>query len=324
MPSPVAAVLQRIWTELPAQFGTVVSAGATLGPIAIGDSFTARADTYYAVLDRAEPSEGTLVLAFELPLAIACAGQLVLLPEPVLREKIAKRELADDDLDAMGECINMFAPAIVQAVRAELGEAQRFVLLRGSLEPPDVDGPQIVAAGELRFGELACGRFEIIVESSLWGRGAGDVRHRTDDDAPPPGGVELTAEELSAIRAATAVGFAGKTVLVVPLAAQRREWVDLLADTGLEIEYVADSHELLKLCRSGVVDRVVIDADACPSGGLPILAALRGRADRSIPRVVVASRPTRTHLVSCMAAGATAYVAKPIEAAALSEHLGAP
>jgi len=329
VPAPPTAVskriLERIWAELPAQLGTVVSVGAELGPVAIEESWTPRAGTYHAVLDREEPSSGTLVLAFEVPLAIACAGQLVLLPDEAVREKIAKNDLAPDDLDAMGECVNMFSSAIVAAVRGEIGETERFVLRSGSLAPPELEEPLLVATGELRFGELACGCFEIVASRSMWTRGAGEPRRSAPPEVEPAAGdgVQLTAEELAAIRAATQVGFSGKTVLVVPLLAQRREWTELLADSGLEIEYVGDSHQLLQLCRSGVVDRVVIDADACPSGGLGILAALRGRADAAIPRVVVASRPTRRHLVSCMAAGATVYVAKPLEAAALSEHLGA-
>ncbi len=113
----------------------------------------------------------------------------------------------------------------------------------------------------------------------------------------------------------------GKALVVVPLAHDRAAWSELLEGSGLEFEFISDRHQLAQALRIGGVSGVVIDADACAAGGLGELALLRGRAERSLPRVVVASQPTRTHLVSCLAAGATGYMPKPILPAALIEQL---
>jgi CheY-like chemotaxis protein len=162
----------------------------------------------------------------------------------------------------------------------------------------------------------------------LWSREPAAAEKRSpalDDDGldlgPSSASVDLTAEELAAIRAATQSAMPGKTLIVVPSMAQRAEWTELLDQSGLDFEFVGDPFQLLNLCRTGNIEGVVIDADACASGGLTVLAALRGRLPELVARVVVASRPTRTHLVSCLAAGATAYLARPFLAHTLREHL---
>ncbi|HET6584833.1 MAG TPA: response regulator [Nannocystaceae bacterium] len=325
--SPVHRILDALWAALPAQVGAIGSVVAELGPFELAHDWTPGPGTYFAELEHAEPSDAgsaTLVMAFELPLAIACAGQLVLTPEAEIQDKIAKSELGPADLEAMGECVNTFAAAIADAVRKVLGEDRRFVVRKGALEAPDVAslGPVVVAGGELKLGDLASGRLEIVVPESLWRAEGANRRGEPVESASDGGGVELTAEELAAIRAATQSSLAGKTLLVVPSISQRDEWTTLLEQSGIDFEFVADPFHLLRLCRTESIDAIVIDADACPSGGLPILAALRGRTHEPLARVVVASRPTRTHLVSCMAAGATAYLPKPIAADALREHLG--
>lgn len=314
-------MLQGLWSALPAQFGAVVGVGATLGAIETRSEWTPRAGTYYAELERSEPNAGRLVMGFEVPLAIACAGQLLLVPDGQLREKIAAGELTQEDRDGMGECVGTFIAAIVEAARAVVGVDEQWTLKRAVLDAAELElGDALaVASADLEVGDLAKGRFEVIAPLSLWG---GERKKADVETDPSVGGVELTAEELAAIRAATQSSVPGKTLVVVPSLVQREEWTTVLEQIGVDFEFVGDPYEILQLCRTATVEAVVIDADACPSGGLTILAAIRGRTPDPIPRVVVASRPTRTHLVSCLAAGATAYATKPIAPETLREHLG--
>lgn len=326
-PSPLHRILDAIWAALPAQIGAIVSSGAELGPLVLTQDWTPGPGMYFAELERAEPSDAhssPIVMAFELPLAIVCAGQLVLVPDAAIKEKVAKNELAPEDLDAMGECVNTFAAAIGDAARKVLGDDHRFVVRKGSLDAPDPGtlGSLVVAGGDLKLGDLASGRFEIVVPQSIWATDGERKRSEPMESTSESSGVELTAEELAAIREATQSRLAGKTLLVVPSMAQRGEWTTLLEQSGIVFEFVSDPYQLLRMCRTETIDAVVIDADACPSGGLTILAVLRGRTQEPMARVVVASRPTRTHLVSCLAAGATAYMPKPIAADALREQIG--
>ena len=111
-------------------------------------------------------------------------------------------------------------------------------------------------------------------------------------------------------------------MIVAPRETERERWREELADTGIEIDFVADHHQLLAACRERAIDVVVIDADACPSGGLTLLAAIRGRADAPSRRVVVASQPTRRHLVACLGGGASEYLCRPLDPAAIARLAG--
>lgn len=126
-------------------------------------------------------------------------------------------------------------------------------------------------------------------------------------------GVELSPEELAAIREATRTPNTPWGVLVVSRVEDREVWSTELGGAGVDPSFVADPHELIVALRERDIETVIIDADACPSGGLPVLAVLRSRDPRPSHAIVVASRPTRTHVVSCIAAGATGYLARPFE-----------
>jgi CheY-like chemotaxis protein len=137
-------------------------------------------------------------------------------------------------------------------------------------------------------------------------------------------GMSLTPEELAAIREATRESMtAGKTLLVVPLSRDRAGWTALLAETEFDYDFAPDVIGLTRALRSGAYASVVVDADACPSGGLPALTLIREASGGTVPAVVVASSPTRTHLLSCVAAGAKGYLAKPVAPALLLDTLGA-
>ena len=139
----------------------------------------------------------------------------------------------------------------------------------------------------------------------------------SEDKPPEPDtsarGVELSPEELAAIREATRAAASPGGVRVVSRLEDREGWTSELGSAGVEPSFVADPHQLLVALREHDVETVIIDADACPSGGLPALAVLRNREPRPSHAIVVASRPTRTHVVSCLAAGATGYLARPFE-----------
>jgi DNA-binding response OmpR family regulator len=152
-----------------------------------------------------------------------------------------------------------------------------------------------------------------------------DPRASLDDLEPPRSGamigVELSSEELAAIREATRPGAAAGILVIVSRPEDREAWSIDLDGSNMDVAYVVGTHQLLVAVRDRDVESVIIDADACPSGGLPALAALRNCGARLVQRIVVASRPTRTHVVSCIAAGATGYLARPFTAERLLEQL---
>ncbi len=153
-----------------------------------------------------------------------------------------------------------------------------------------------------------------------------DPEQPGDDPAPDADaharGVELSPEELAAIREATRAGTGGPgNVVVVSRLEDRQQWTADFVDSGVEPSFVGDPHQLIVALRDRDIEIVIIDADACASGGLPALAVLRNREPRPTHTIVVASQPTRTHVVSCLAAGATGYLARPFELEQLLEQL---
>ena len=137
-----------------------------------------------------------------------------------------------------------------------------------------------------------------------------------------PGAAALTAAEIAAVREAVwSMRSSGRILLVVPMACARDGWSAALADSAMDYTFIPDVHELARALAGGEVRAVVIDADCCASGGLPELATARARGGADLRCVVVASQPTRRHLVSCVAAGATDYVSRPFEVDMLVDRL---
>lgn len=135
------------------------------------------------------------------------------------------------------------------------------------------------------------------------------ARESQDNDRPL-----LSPEEIAAIREATREGMSrGTTMIVAPRAATRDQWRESLAGLEIEIEFVADHHQLLAACRTRQVTTILVDADVCSSGGLTVLAAVRGKACVPTRRVVVASQPTQKHLVACLGGGASDYLCRPLD-----------
>ena len=141
-----------------------------------------------------------------------------------------------------------------------------------------------------------------------------------DEDAS--GGLSLTPEELAAIREATTqMGTGTRTLFVVPVARERDPWRERLGGSELDYAFATSLVAIPSTLRSGEFGVVVIDADACPSGGLYALAKVRTANVPSLVVVVLVSSPTKTHLVGCLAAGAHIYLCKPIETEKLIESI---
>ncbi|MBC8069837.1 MAG: response regulator [Deltaproteobacteria bacterium] len=145
-----------------------------------------------------------------------------------------------------------------------------------------------------------------------------------DDDASDPAsaGPLLSPEELAAIREATTAMTKGLAVIVADRPSARELWKESLTSIGAEFELVANHHQLLATCRTRNVDVVVVDADWCPSGGLTLLAAIRGAIGVPARLVVVASLATLPHLVACYAGGASEYLTRPLDDATLGRIMG--
>ena len=361
--------LTRMWHALPGLVGTVVSEETTLDDLECSREWLPGGNQYYARLELAEPHSGTVYLVFELALAIACAGRLVVRPERAIRENIERLTFDGDDLDAMGECVNTFCAALNEGLQGKLGDAYRVVFREGSREAPDASllGPLGLARGRLVLGGLATGALSLVIPDAVFVavRDAADEHDETErehgdegEDEDPPAaddddddddtshgkprqrkarkheprkaavddgesaGPLLSPEELAAIREATRAPVRGVAMIVAERANAQQQWRESLIGTGAEFEIVANFHQLLTVCRLRVVESIVVDADACSAGGLTLLAAIRGQSGVPHRRVVVASRPTQTHLVACIGGGASEYVCRPLDEETLARIVG--
>lgn len=153
-----------------------------------------------------------------------------------------------------------------------------------------------------------------------------------DDDSKPRSAaaaqstdeaLALTPEELAAIREATTQMTGGtKALFVIPVQRERERWKTTLDDAKLECSMAASLADVPRALRSGEFGVVVIDADTCPARGLDALAKVRSARVRELVVAVLVSSPTKTHLISCLAAGTQHYLRKPIETPNLIASLG--
>lgn len=314
---PAQEALRGLWKDLPNQAGMVLGTDVSCLPLQYDDEFEPPTRGYAARLE-SEDGRFKAWVVFELTAAIAAAGLLVMRQEPTIRSRIDSLTFEGDDFDAMGEFVNQLVSPINDAVKQAPGDSPHFIFKEGTIErtgfPPRL---QVACAhSEISIGGLAQAEIYLVLPPEVLG-----VQHRMDDDGGS--GLELTPEELAAIREATRASVGGgRTLVVVPIERERAHWTELLDGVGLDYEFVADLASIGRQLATGEFGVVVIDADTCPAGGLPVLAALRGGDGPALPALVVASSPTRSHLLSCVAAGARAYMRKPFEAQALVDSVG--
>lgn len=305
----IEAALRSAWKRLPAHASKVLSTTVELGRPEFGRDAKLEDKVYRAILEPAGEGSGSAEMVLDLRVAIAAAGTMVMMPESAIAEKLSSGDFDDDDRDALGECVNQLLTVINDTLKDELPDAPRLVFKRAAIEGDDAVEDPLSLCGSMKIGEHD-GMLELLIPCATLGAPSPSV------DAGA-GGVELSPEELAALREATADLGSGVIYLLVPIERAQSAWSSLLEEAGVEHEFVASVYSLQQAVREGRCAAVVVDADACPGGGLSALARLRDQ----LPTVVAASAPTRTHVVRCLAAGAKAYVPKPDSPTAMAELL---
>ena len=87
----------------------------------------------------------------------------------------------------------------------------------------------------------------------------------------------------------------------------------LLASEGLEAREFASAREFLEACRPASDDRLIVDVDMPGMNGIELL--LRLRSDGLKPKsVVITGQPSTFLRQQALAAGAVAFLEKPIDA----------
>ncbi len=312
---------EGLWGRLPKLSSDVLGEDVTISKMKLVEEWVDHSNQYVASLHVEGPHEAHLFLVFDVELSIAFGGLLVMMQEKAIREKMVRKEMTEDDYDAMGECVNQMSSVINETLKEVLGEGFHARFVQGVVgENPELasyqDQAMARATGKLKVGSLHEGKFQVIIpERMLTGEEEG--QGATD-------GFELSAEELEALREATKDGFRAVCDSIVLLLAVDREqetWTKTLEETGLEINVARNIFDVRRYARDGQCGVVMVDADASPSGGLPALAAIRGARDIEAPVIVAASEPTRPHVISCMAAGAITYMVKPLDVTVLKDRL---
>lgn len=316
-------LLREIWGKIPDLATQILGSEVKLGSPQLGPKLEKVDGMYAATLEDRDSDNPPVAVVCDVPSAVACSGLLVMMQEKIIREKMAAAELAEDDLDAMGECVNQITGCFNEVFR-DSSIGVHLVFREGKVNAgAALDGlaeEVLCIGGSINIGELHEGEIWLAFPPSLLDVEAKPEEPEVDD----VGGVQLTAEEAEALREATREGFATvdqSLVFLLPISRERKAWQEALDQSDLTYTFASDIGEVRKLCRSGQAGAVVLDADASPSGGLPALASLVTRAEVGVPVLMAASRPTRTHLVSCLAAGAATYMVKPVAVDQLRERV---
>jgi len=270
---------------------------------------------YVARLEAADGTAAFVVLALEP--AIAAASLMLERPEADVKTRLAAGTLETDDTDALGELFNQLAVPLAAAIETQTGRPLPLLFKSGSCDGSEQPRGEVVVRMSCNPGDLANGPFFVVVPETLMAVDSAPVV-----DASP--GFDLSPEEIAALREATreaAHSGVTKALVIVPIARDHAHWKDLLDKAGLAHEIASDVTAAIVALRAGEFDAVIVDADSSPAGGLPMLAKIRAAAS-GVPSVVVASFPTRTHLIGCLAAGVRRYMTKPLDVQALIDDLG--
>lgn len=279
--------------------------------------------------------------------AIAIAGLLLEQPKSSIAENVENAELASDASDTLAEFAGQFISAINDVI-AQKTDAELDFVLKESGESLAPEFKDLVAfRGALNPQDLAPGTLTVLLPAEQLGlAAAGDEEHGPEQSEDAGGSqaseaagsgnagsaaggqstdeaLALTPEELAAIREATTQMTSGtKALFVIPVQRERERWNTTLAEAQLEFSIAGSLADVPRALRSGEFGAVIIDADACPAGGLDALAKVRSARVRELVIAVLVSSPTKTHLIGCLAAGTQHYLRKPIETPSLIETLG--
>lgn len=303
--------IEALWESLPELASQILGAPIELGKlkISVGVEETAKKN-YYSVLADGSPDGVNLFFGIDECSAIAFAGLLVMMQEKVIKEKISRREMDEDDLDAMSECVNQLTSVFNEVTKSKLDSDAHLVFQNAGLNvPAELDRFRekriIVARSKLVVGELHTGELRVIVPEMLF---TGRAPEQADED------IGLSAEEAAALREVAGEGqeIDGKVAVYLPTRRDEDTWQQLLHDGAMESFFASNLHNIRRRCLLGELACVLIDADACDQGGLPALAYMVACEDVNIPVTVVASSPTKTHLVACLSSGSFTYLVKPL------------
>lgn len=315
------AWIDALWEALPEQASTILGTEVSLGKIKFSEGVEeVGKKTYFSVLADDSGVGANLFFGVDECSAIAFAGLLVMMQEKVIKDKISRREMDEDDLDAMSECINQMTSVFNEVTKKTLESEVHLVFQSAGLKIPAElkrfeDTRVIVARSKIQVGQLHSGEMRVLIPEMLFsGKGLDDG----GDDA-----MSLSEEEAAALREAAQEGAqeVGKVGLYLPLRRDEELWAGLFHESALESELAGCVHQLRRSCALGEISCILIDADACEHGGLPALARLLACQEVQVPVAVVASRPTRTHLIACLSAGSYTYLVKPMNADALRSSL---
>jgi CheY-like chemotaxis protein len=311
--------VEALSRRFPKHIGAVLSKAVTLGDPVVSEEWELTPGTYVATLSCERPTPREFYFVLERASAIVAGGLLVMMQEKVIREKVQQLDLTGEDIDATGECVNQFSSVLNDTFHDDLGLETHAVFVGGDVLGKAHEGKFLVVRWPLGIAGLHDGWMEVVIPRDLLTQPDAHA-----DPEAPPRGVELSAEEIDALREATREGFAGadgRVAILVGSERHRGPWEEVLAQSGISGDFAHDLQAIRRMCRGGEATMVLVDCDACPSGGLPALARLNAWADLGVPVVVAASSPTRRHLVSCLAGGAVSYLVKPLDPVRLAEQL---
>jgi CheY-like chemotaxis protein len=97
---------------------------------------------------------------------------------------------------------------------------------------------------------------------------------------------------------------------------------DVLVARGHEVQWSRDGMDTLAQARSGAFDLMLLDLHMPKLSGLQVLEQLREEPGRRRPRILVVSADAMGDIASeVIAAGADAYISKPIEVGSLTQEV---
>ena len=98
-----------------------------------------------------------------------------------------------------------------------------------------------------------------------------------------------------------------------------------LTRLGYQVTTAGDGMAALDLCKERAFDVVLCDVRMPRLNGISFISNVKRLAPGSTKRIIViSSMDDRSVRTDAMAAGATAYLVKPVSAATLAQHLALP